>query len=139
MDCYVPSQRGHGRPTLTSPTLIRVHLFPAVLTLPDGRTIDPAKVIISDSKIWVYRNAVNGAELLMESLLDDLWGNVQHGYTVVVDGSRMDVKRSQHCGCGMGAFRSWMPFPVKHHGEGDEPRGRIPSPTFVARAARVAA
>lgn len=94
-------------------TKIRVHLFPATVTFADRRVIDPAKVLIGVDKIWIFQNASAEPALIGSWLLDDIYGSMSKGYTAIVDGAPITITRSRHCGCGMGAFRSWTPFPIQ--------------------------
>lgn len=95
-------------------TNVLVHLFPARVVTPDGRVHDPSKVLISYDRAWVYTpSGTGGGTLIGEWLLDDLWGEAARGYTMVVDGLDIKASRSHGCGCGLGAFRAWQPFPFK--------------------------
>lgn len=100
--------------TVTTPVPIRVHWFPSTVTFADGRVIDPAKVLVGRDRLWVFQNSGSSEPTLIGSwLLDDIYGSMTKGYTAIIDGAPLTIRRSGHCGCGMGAFRSWTPFPIQ--------------------------
>lgn len=98
---------------MASATLTPVHadLFPAIVRMPDGRTLDPVKVILGHDRVWIYQLTGKGGDLLSEHMLDDLRGSLQHGYLATVDGEEIDIRRSRKCGCG--ANKTWKPFPYR--------------------------
>jgi hypothetical protein len=90
---------------------VQADLFPARVTFPDGRVLDPVKAIVGHDRVWFYQLTGNEGTLVSEHPLDDISGSAQHGYTAVADGSEIQIRRSGECGCGTN--KSWKPFPYR--------------------------
>ena len=92
-------------------TPIQADIYPAKITWPDGTTNDPVKILIGLDRIWIYTLNGKDGTLEGEHPLDHLTGTLQNGYTATINGQKMIIKRSTHCGCGNN--KSWKPFPYR--------------------------
>jgi hypothetical protein len=95
----------------TGLTSIRLRLFPSRVHMPDGTVHDTVLTLVGLDRVWFYTET---GHLIGEHMLDDLWGNQQQGYGLLVNGQEIQVKRGGGCGCGS-RFRSTStnPFPVR--------------------------
>lgn len=101
------------------PSFLRLDVFPAVVAVPSplpsgagaGGFLDPTRVIITDERIYVYMDSMNGPQAVIDETLYDFSGNNSLGWTVTSDeGTVYYVKRSSGCGCGS-RLRGFRPFP----------------------------
>lgn len=97
---------------MAAPVPIRARLFPAHVTLPNGRVLDPVLALIGLDRIWIYDSVAEGGHMVAEFGLDDLKGTQQHGYKALTDTGEVNVVRSRQCGCGS-RLTTFNPFPIR--------------------------
>lgn len=94
----------------TTLTPIRLRLFPSRVQMPNGTVHDTALTLVGLDRVWFFTET---GQPIAEHMLDDLWGNAQKGYGMVVGGQEILVGRGAGCGCGSRAKGGWNPFPVR--------------------------
>lgn len=91
--------------------------FPAIVNLPDGRTILKGKVFATDAGLIVYaQQALPDPVFSSPILLDKTptpstdYASEQRGHVIVTEAGRVTVTKSGACSsCGLRALLNWNP------------------------------
>jgi len=123
------------QPTAQLTPLIRLDLFPAEISSPNGTVLinhEKARVIVTTDALFVFVDSPQGPAVALKARLDSAHGNRTDGYTFTFtpppDTTSEDpaprtqatvrVVPSQGCGCGS-RLRSFTPFtPMRYTNPG---------------------
>jgi len=97
----------------TDPVVVRLDLFPA--TVVRGSDREPvvtrtARLYATNDTIYVYEEAGEQPELVLEARYEDVEGRNTTGWTFTLwDGDTLHTRRGEGCGCGsrLRGFRPW--------------------------------
>jgi hypothetical protein len=93
--------------------VIRRDRMPARVTLPDGRDLAEARVILTGARIYAWVGGSRGVELVAELEYDREASVAPRGsdalWTVETSEGPVVVQRGSGCGCGS-PLRSFVPF-----------------------------
>ncbi len=99
------------------PEYIRLDMFPATVTRADGSTIDPARVIVTEDTLYVFKDNNPTPALELSALLYDFESISRTRYKVVTDDEREEIVITKRAGCGCGnklkGFRAFPGVPLR--------------------------
>jgi hypothetical protein len=111
---------------------IKADTFPAIITVappgllapedvlssapasPGSFQIHTSRVIVTEDRVVIARDSVNGPELVFSELYDPASlqkapKKADDSYLTTLSGKRLAFKKDESCGCGS-RLRSWNPF-----------------------------
>lgn len=94
------------------PAFLRLDLFPATVIAPGGIKYDPARVVVTDSEVYVFMDGNPPAPTIQEHIFD--FKSVSRTSFVVTldDDERTELQVNRRAGCGCGnKLRGFRPFP----------------------------
>lgn len=89
---------------------IWMDLFPADVIKPDGETMGEVRVIVTDNRLYVIDDMVEGPQAVISEPQTDFGGDHKQGYSVATETGVYTFSRSPKCGCGS-RVRGVHPFP----------------------------
>ena len=87
-----------------------IDLFPADITKPDGEVMGEVRVIVTNDRMYVLDDMVEGPQVVLSEPLTEFGGSHKEGYTVATEEGTYAFSRSPKCGCGS-RVRGVQPFP----------------------------
>jgi hypothetical protein len=91
--------------------LVSLDMFPALVQLPHGGTIEPARVIVSNLGLLVLIGGTGGPqEYFVRDRVISLSGSRLAGYQIQIDDGMVVSYQAPGCGCGT-SLRGFDPFP----------------------------
>lgn len=94
------------------PNYIRLDVFPATVTRGDGTVLDPVRVVVTDTELYVFQDSnPRPIEVLIAPIYDYESLSRVH-FRVVTDDAREQIEINKRAGCGCGnKLRGFRPFP----------------------------
>lgn len=89
---------------------VALDYFPARVELPNGTTVNEARVLIADARVLVYVNEGGTPKVYFDEPLLSSSGSAVRGYDLQTESGVTIVKKATGCGCG-NPLRSFNPFP----------------------------
>lgn len=130
-----PPTPSSAQPTKQLAPLIRLDLFPAVVTSPDHSVVinhDKARVVVTTDAVFVFIDSPQGPAVALKARLESAQGDRTNGYTFTFyppadtntdpptprAKATIKVTPSGNCGCGS-RLRSFTPFtPMRYTNPG---------------------